>query len=253
MPELSVRNHSHSSGKTLSQAARCGISGADVNAPGSSPNEVSKSSPPGFTVPGAILRGALGFAVVSVAGFAVWAFAGMWFHQHFGEAGLYTACAVVFLGLSGLVLSPLVRGPRSLVRFYKIFVPAFVVYAIAWCAVWFALRFGAGEWVASFAGSAGFVVTAGFGFRNFRGLLPACLVLFILHSAGYFLGDNLMLWLAGPDGARLLSGLSKPQISVTAKLGWGLLYGLGFGAGLGFTFFTFQNEPPQKDITPQVV
>jgi hypothetical protein len=36
------------------------------------------------------------------------------------------------------------------------------------------------------------------------------------------------------------------QISVIAKLSWGLLYGLGFGAGMGHAFSTFQlrEKPP---------
>ena len=87
-----------------------------------------------------------------MAGFSVWAFAGRWLAAHVGMAGLYVACAIVFIALSGLTLHPLVRGPGSLVRFYKIFIPAFAAYAVAWSAAWFAFRFGLGEWLGSLAG-----------------------------------------------------------------------------------------------------
>jgi hypothetical protein len=176
-----------------------------------------------------MLRGGLGFAVVSMAGFAVWAFAGKWLHTHVGEAGLYLACAITFVGLSGLVLHPLVRGPNSLARFYKIFIPAFCVYAIAWSAAWFMLRFGWGEWLGSLAGSVLLAAMIGRGFGTFRSVIKVSMVVFALHSAGYFGGGWIMSW---------------SHIALAAKLGWGLVYGLGLGTGLGYAFFTFQNELP---------
>ncbi len=51
-----------------------------------------------------------------------------------------------------------------------------------------------------------------------------------------------MYWMAGPAGKAILAGFSKAHISVLAKLGWGLLYGLGFGAGIGHVFCTFQRQ-----------
>ena len=116
----------------------------------------TRVTPTSLTGGRAIVRGTMGFTMVSVAGFAVWALAGKWFYAHVGEAGLYAVSFVVFLGLSGLLLHPLVNGPRPLLRFYKIFVPAFLAYALVWCGFWFALHYGAGEWLGSFFGCAAF-------------------------------------------------------------------------------------------------
>src|SRR5438105_10282699 len=66
-------------------------------------------------------RGIVGFTVVSIAGFAPWALFGRWFHQNVGETGMYAICALVFIGLSGLLLHRLIIGRQSLVRFYKLF------------------------------------------------------------------------------------------------------------------------------------
>jgi hypothetical protein len=202
-----------------------------------------------------MLAGSIGFAVVSLAGYSVWAFGGKWLHAHMGDAGLYIACLFVFLGSSGLLLRPLVHGSRSLVRTYGIFIPAFFAYATVWCSAWFALGFGAGEWAASLAGSVAFVAVTARGFGNFRGFVKVCIVLFIFHSAGYFVGGELMWWMIKPATAAALSGLTKTQIGVIAKLGWGLLYGLGFGAGIGYAFYTFQRQvnsaPESKERVQQ--
>jgi hypothetical protein len=203
------------------------------------PDSLSNQSAP---VVRAMLAGSVGFSFVSLAGYSVWAFSGNWLHEHTGEAGLYIACLLVFLGSSGLFLRPLVHDGRPLLRTYGIFIPAFFAYAILWCAAWFALGFGAGEWAASLAGGTAFVAVTARGFRSFRGFVKVVIVLFIFHSAGYFLGGRLMLWMMKPAAAATLGGLSKAQIGVIAKLGWGLLYGLGFGAGIGYAFYTFQRQ-----------
>jgi hypothetical protein len=187
----------------------------------------------------AMLLGSLGFAAVSVAGFAVWAFAGKWLYAHVGEVGLYLTCALVFVAWSGLVLHPLVRGPGSLMRFYKIFLPAFGAYAVAWSAAWFLLRFGLGEWLGSLAGSFLLALMIGRGLGNCGSLVKVSVVMFVLHSAGYFAGGRLMGWLMKSAHSR---SLGVPYFAL-AQLSWGLLYGLGTGAGLGYAFFTFQIEP----------
>jgi hypothetical protein len=92
------------------------------------------------------------------------------------------------------------------------------------------------------------VAGLGCGFGNYRGFARASILLFGLHSAGYFLGGQSMRWISGPDGAALFEGASKAQISILAKLSWGLLYGLGFGAGIGFAFNTLQRG---RDATNQ--
>src|SRR6266699_1533787 len=86
------------------------------------------------------LRGMIGFTLVSLGGFAPWVLAGRWFYRNIGEAGLYAVCALVFIGLSGLLLHPLIIGPGSLVRFYKIFSLAFAAYAVSWTVGFIAVR-----------------------------------------------------------------------------------------------------------------
>jgi hypothetical protein len=209
-----------------------------------SPKAIARASRFPFVIH-AMLRGSVGFGIVSLAAFSVWAVAGKWFQARFGEAGLFCACALVFLGLSGPLLHRLVLGSGSLLRFYEIFLLAFVAYVVVWCAAWFILHFGLGEWLGSLLGTAAFVAVTGWSFRNYRGSLKAILILFGLHSAGYFLGGRLMYWLAGPTGSAMLVGVSRHGVSVLAKLAWGLLYGLGFGAGIGYAFHIFQHERNQ--------
>jgi len=191
-----------------------------------------------------IIRGSVGFAIVSLGAFSVWALAGKWFQHHGGEGALYGACALVFAALSGLLLHPLVRNSESLLRFYGIFVPAFLAYATVWCLGWFALHYGLGEWLGALLGSAAFVGVLCWKFQNGRTFIPTTLIVFALNLVGYFLGGHLTHWLLSTNGTAFLSGLSKPEIAVVAKLGWGLVYGLGFGAGIGYAFYAIQNKEP---------
>ena len=187
-----------------------------------------------------IARGSIGFGIVGLAAFSIWAFAGKWFQTRVGEAGLYAACALVFIGLSGLLLHPLLRGPGALRRFHLAFIPAFLAYAIVWCAAWFLLRFGKGEWLGSLLGATAFVAVVSWRLRNFRGFLLTTLIVFGLNALGYFLGGQALHWLLSPAGSDILGGFSKPGLMVVAKLAWGLLYGLGFGAGIGYAFHAVQ-------------
>ena len=59
------------------------------------------------------------------------------------------------------------------------------------------------------------------------------LVLFITHSAGYFIGGEVFYW---------MHGLSKPHLSTLGKLVWGLSYGLGMGLGIGYAFHAAQKD-----------
>lgn len=180
--------------------------------------------------------GAVAFTVVSLAGYSVWAFAGRWFYANVGELGLYAVIALVFVALAGLLMYPLLVGPRRLVRFYSLFVPGFLAYAVVWCVAWFALRFGAGEWIGSLAGSVVFAVFVSWRLGRTSAAIGSAPILFVCHSAGYFAGGMLMGWLMGPSGTEFFSGLTQSQLSALAKLSWGLPYGLGFGAGLGAVF-----------------
>jgi hypothetical protein len=65
---------------------------------------------------------------------------------------------------------------------------------------------------------------------------------FVAHSLGYFAGGKLMYFLSSPTGAELFNSLTKAELGTVAKLSWGLLYGLGFGAGLGYAFHVFQKS-----------
>ncbi|MDB6054383.1 MAG: hypothetical protein JWN25_1906 [Verrucomicrobiales bacterium] len=59
---------------------------------------------------------------------------------------------------------------------------------------------------------------------------------FIFHSAGYFAGGHAMAWIAHYPRTGYWSEISKTHISQMAKLSWGLFYGTGFGAGIGYLF-----------------
>lgn len=176
------------------------------------------------------LHGSLGFAVVSIAAFSVWAFGAGWFRNLGGELGMYAAIAAVFLGLSGLVLGPLAGGVG---RFYKAFLPAFLIYAVVWTAAWFGLHGRLGEWTGAGAGCVAFAWIAMKMLGSARGWLIAALALFVLHTAGYFAGDWSMydFWLADRMDKK-----PRPEAVLAAKLSWGLFYGLGFGAGIGWVF-----------------
>jgi hypothetical protein len=163
-----------------------------------------------------VLRGSLGFAAVSVAAFSVWAFGG----RRLGTAGLYGGVAAVFLVLSVFALHPLAGGP---VRFVRSFIPAFAAYCAVWCLAYFRLGMGLGEWLASAGGCFVFALAVGLAQGRLDGLAKAFLVLFVAHSAGYFIGGlPYYAW--------------RKSIPQVVMLGWGLVYGLGFGAGIGYAY-----------------
>jgi len=181
-----------------------------------------------------VLQGALGFALVSLAAFSVWAFAGGWFRGHGGELAMYGAIAVIFLGLSGLALGGLAGGA---VRFYQAFLPAFFVYSVVWCIAWFGLPDKRGEWLGSILGGVVFTLISFKILGGKRGLLGAALVFVVLHSAGYFAGDWAMHGYWQDEGRRAqYLWLTHRGFAALAKLSWGLCYGLGFGAGIGWVF-----------------
>lgn len=187
-----------------------------------------------------VVHGGFGFAVVSIAAFSVWAFAAPLFRGLGGELAMYAVIAAVFLAGSGLVLGPLAGG---MARFYKAFLPAFLAYAILWCAAWFGLGGRLGEWTGAAAGCLAFACVVsrlqGGGGR----WLTAAVALFVLHSAGYFAGDWSMYDVFVPK-ARAVGRESAdfPHYMMLAKLSWGLFYGLGFGAGIGWVFHASRCE-----------
>ena len=192
-----------------------------------------------------IIFGALSFAFVSVLAFSVWAFGGRWFHFHGGELAMYAVIAAVFLGLSGILLQRLVKGARPMKRFYTAFLPAFFAYAILWCLAWFVVKGRTGEWLGSLAGSMAFAWVV------VRCMKSRCrwggvgLIVFIANSLGYFVGGE---WMYGVL-RHGIDGLTKPEVALVAKLGWGLFYGLGFGSGIGAAFHLTQRDGHSDHVT----
>ena len=162
------------------------------------------------------LRGALGFGAVSLLVFATVAFAERWMYANLGLFGAYGAWTLLFIGLGSLSLAGLVAPARRRV-FHLCFALGFLAYAIGWMAAYFVLRDGAGEWVGSLAGSVAMAAVFAVGFGRVRSLPMFAVILFVANSAGYFAGSALNEALKGQAG----------------MLGWGLLYGLALGAGLG--------------------
>ena len=150
---------------------------------------------------------------------------------------MYAACAVVFILLSGPLLHRLIAGPGSLRRFYLIFSPAFLAYALAWIAGWMLLRGSLGGIVGLFAGTAlmGIILSRAFAARG--AAVKVSLVLFVANAAGYFTGGFVEQGIAHlKDPAPFGLALSAGARMTIAMLLWGVWYGIGFGAGLGYAF-----------------
>lgn len=185
----------------------------------------------------------IGFTLVSLGGFAPWVLAGRWFYRNVGELGLYVACAVMFIGLSGALLHRLIIGPGSLRRFYQLFSLAFIAYAVAWTASWFAFRGVTGGVVGALAGVVvmGGIIAGGFAAWNMA--LKVIALLFLTNATGYFIGEwsyNLINALHEGNAAGIV--LSPATRGWLSKTLWGLCYGLGFGAGIGLAFYFCQTE-----------
>lgn len=198
-----------------------------------------------------VLRGTIGFTLVSLGGFAPWVLGGRWFYRNVGEAGLYAVCAVVFIGLSGLLLHRLIIGPGSLVRFYKLFSLAFLAYAVAWSVAWMTLARGTGGVTAGIIGSLAGIVAMGallaWGFKAPEAMLKIIVALFVTNLAGYFIGEwayNGVLALKEGNAVGLV--LERSTRSLLSKTAWGLCYGLGFGAGIGYAFYAGQAKARTK-------
>ena len=188
------------------------------------------------TLGASLLRGTLGFILVSIAGFAPWAVAGSWFYQNFGETGMYVACAIVFIGTAGLLLHRLIIGPGSLLRFYLLFTPAFGVYSVAWIVGWMVLRGHLGGIVGLLAGTAfmGWMIARAFEASGYT--LKVIAALFVLNTVGYFSGGVVEGALLHMEGLPV-SGVAQ---AIIAKSSWGVFYGAGLGAGLGWAFYLCQ-------------
>ncbi|WP_397381190.1 hypothetical protein [Prosthecobacter sp.] len=174
-------------------------------------------------------RGMIGFTVVSVAGFVPWAVFGQWFHKQGGEAGMYAACAVVFLVLTAPLLHRLIIGPGSMSRFYKVFCPAFAAYSVAWIAGWMMLRGHLGSIAGLISGTVVMACMLVAAFDALRVVVKVFFALFVLNAIGYFVG--------GVSEAAFIK-----EYPLYAKLSWGVFYGIGLGAGLGLAFHICQGR-----------
>jgi hypothetical protein len=123
-------------------------------------------------------------------------------------------------------------------------VPAFFAYAVVWSACWFALRENGGELAGLTLGCATFAWVLGKRLRSTNGLGPVILVLICTHGAGYWLGSY--VFSKAPNPPQFFAGWDRWQLWASAKLAWGLFYGLGFGAGIGYAFYKFQSPAAQN-------
>jgi hypothetical protein len=171
-------------------------------------------------------RGVIGFTLVSVAGFAPWAIFERWFRS-MRETELYIACIVTFILASGPLLHRLIIGAGSLRRFYQLFAVAFTSYAITWIAFWVGLRGELGVLLGLLGGSAviGAVIALAFGAPAALGKAAAAIT--AGNLIGYYLGE----WL------HVEIGWDYRYLGMAA---WGVCYGAGFGAGLGYAFYAAQ-------------
>lgn len=176
-----------------------------------------------------LVSGMIGFTVVSVAGFVPWAVFGQWFHKQGGEAGMYAACAVVFLVLTAPLLHRLIIGPGSMSRFYKVFCPAFAAYSVAWIAGWMMLRGHLGSIAGLISGTVVMACMLVAAFDALRVVVKVFFALFVLNAIGYFVG--------GVSEAAFIK-----EYPLYAKLSWGVFYGIGLGAGLGLAFHICQGR-----------
>lgn len=182
-----------------------------------------------LSLPGSMLRGAAGFAVVSVAGFAPWALFGRWLGAQLGEGGVFGVCAVVFILLSGVMLHPLIIGPGSIAIFYKLFGVTFPAYVLAWIIAWTCLGGDLGNLAGLLAGAVVLGWMLSRAFEAPRAAWGAITAIFVLSAVGFFAGAKVEAMAVGAQ-------------ETIARLVWGACFGAGFGAGLGVAFYLCQGE-----------
>lgn len=205
------------------------------------PEPLAVPHPP--SLPTALFRGSIGGILLSVAGFAPWAWFGRPLTRWLGEAGFYSVCAFVFIALSAPLLSHLLGGQRRLLRFYGMFVLSFTLYSIGWIAGWMAWRGLTGELIGLVFGCALMATVLVFWFRK-PGRVPAVtLLLLAAQVPGYFMGSWVYERLTGMDDG-------PPFFPTMAKLLWGVFYGWGLGAGLGAALWWLQRPSSAAANSP---
>jgi hypothetical protein len=177
----------------------------------------------------AVLKGGIGFCLVSLVVFATVAYGERWMYARLGLLGAYVAWTLAFILLGGGVLGLLVEDRRwRLPKFHLLWGLAFFAYAAGWCGAYFTLRGAAGEWVGSLVGSLLMAIVFALGFGAARSIVKLSALLFIANSAGYFLGSAINDYVGGRPGMLL----------------WGVIYGLLLGAGLGALLHQLHQTSP---------
>ena len=190
---------------------------------------------------GSLARGVVGFTLVSIAGFAPWAVAGMWLFNSFGEFWVYTSCALAFIACSGLSLHRLIIGPGSLARFYKVFGLTFAAYAATWIFCWMMIAGEVGCLIGLFTGAAimGWKLTDAFDAP--QATVPVVLALIASNMLGFYGGGFVQGRVTrSPEITLFLVSLHIARPSMLGQFLWGAVYGLCFGAGIGLAFYLCQ-------------
>ena len=177
--------------------------------------------------------------MVSLVAYGIWAFG-----PKMGAPLLYPLIALAYVGLSGVLMSGLLEGPRPVFAVVFDFCSGFSsVRGRVVCRV---VRIGWACWGGFWIGCGSVVSRAGDRkrCRSEGGVFSRCgAVLFLFHTLGYYLGDMLY---TGGQGHEWLSPImdsvsGKTRVSI-ARLLWGLGHGAGFGAGLGYAFWKSQRS-----------
>lgn len=191
-------------------------------------------------------RGMIGFMLVSVAGFLPWVLAGKWFYSNPGEIVMYSSCAIIFIVLSGVFLHQLIIGPGSFLRFYAFFGVAFLAYSVGWIAGWMGLHgqpMHLRSAVGLLIGTTAMGVIFGLIFDARSQIVKVIVALFVLNSLGYFIGGEIEGYLAHVKVVEFAGHtLSGSGLDIFMKIVWGVWYGIGLGAGLGYSFYIVQHD-----------
>ncbi|WP_372366926.1 hypothetical protein [Candidatus Uabimicrobium sp. HlEnr_7] len=173
-----------------------------------------------------IISGAVAFTIASLLVFATVAFAERQLYQTLGMLGAYVFWVILFIGSGAILLHRLVRRVMSLQRFATVYAISFSLYSTAWITSYFFMRSNTGEWVGSATGSLSLSITLAIAFHMPQKIVSWSLFFFITHSLGYFSGSYIFEILHNSKGMIL----------------WGITYGLGTGAGLGFILYDVKEK-----------
>lgn len=175
-----------------------------------------------------IAVGTLGFMIVGVAAFSLWAFGGRNLGRALGSVGFYSLIALVLLGGGALVLKPIIIG-RNLGRFAAAFALGFVLLSAAWIVGdLLRLPYRIGEFGGVVLGSVLLAGTLVMAYRAGPQLQRCAASLALAHVGGYLIADRLFA----------LEALQNQM----GMLLWGLIYGAGLGLGISTVLYHCQQE-----------